>query len=536
MVIFAQVSDDRDALNTLRVQFGSNLAGPLETVTANGSGLAELRTSDLVAGTHTITATVTDSDALEASATIDILINAPPTAPKVSITPESPTTADALVATVTAPATDVNRAGDQLTYRYQWKRDGEPAGPDADTLPSALTSKGETWLVEVKANDGLVDGPIGTAQVTIQNSAPSCAKAVMLPSSGTTETEFECTCTEWSDPDQADEAQNTCAFKDETSGATLSDGASTTGPCTLPAALTSKGMEIVCELTPGDGEAQGEPVLAEPVLVNNAAPTPPTDVALSPTEGTVETTFTCSYTASSTDADGDDIGYDIIWVVNGYENPGTTSLEVQANALSSAAGVLAQKGDTVKCRVRANDGTTPSSAVDSNPVTLGNSAPTGGAVLLTPAGATVDSTLTCDASDASDPDGDAISWTYTWEVNDVPVEDATDATLSGAFVKGDKVQCFAMPTDGELSGPAVSAKLALTIQNTLPVIHTATVTPTETNKPGTFTCTYDGWADPDTDDSPEVDYAWYLTAENAGDEPTLIEGAVADTFGPSALT
>ncbi len=281
----ATVTDDRDALDTLSLSWTSNLAGALSSAPANAAGLAQVETTNLSAGEHTITLTVSDSEGLSAEASITLLVNAAPTAPTVSISPEKPGTVDELVASVSMDATDLNRDSSALSYVYHWYKSGEAEGPESNTLPAALTSKGETWQVRVQADDGHTLGAEGTAQVTIANSPPVCAKATLLSSTSAADTTFECACVEWSDPDGDEPSADTCAFTDEATDTLLTQGGADDGSCTLSPELIEKGMSLTCTLIPSDGEDAGEPITTDPVLVLNAAPTPPTGVTLSPNQG-----------------------------------------------------------------------------------------------------------------------------------------------------------------------------------------------------------------------------------------------------------
>ncbi len=92
--------------------------------------------------------------------------NSPPTAPTVTISPQSPTDEEELQATVEG-STDIDQ-GDEISYEYQWYCDDVLEGDSTTaTLPAARTSGGEVWRCEVIATDGEDDSEAGTAQVTI---------------------------------------------------------------------------------------------------------------------------------------------------------------------------------------------------------------------------------------------------------------------------------------------------------------------------------------------------------------------------------
>ena len=336
LVVFAEVSHPSEQVSTLVVIWASDINGALDGSPPNRTGLAELRVSSLAAGNHTITVTVTDKAGGTVSDAVTVLVNAPPTAPVVSIEPSEPVTTDDLSVTISVDADDLNRSSGNLEYRYRWTKNGEAAGPEAATISAALTQKGEVWQVEVVAFDGFVEGALGTAQVKIKNSTPSCDQAVILPSSGTTLTDFECQCASDSDADSDDTVTSSCVFKNHVTGELLNVAEATSSSCLLPASATSKGLEIRCTLTPEDGEDSGESLDAPTVLVLNSPPTPPSDVQITPEVGTVATVFNCNYADTASDPDSDGLVYEITWVVNTFENPGTTSATVLASELESS--------------------------------------------------------------------------------------------------------------------------------------------------------------------------------------------------------
>ena len=74
----------------------------------------------------------------------------------------------------------------------------------------------------------------------------------MLPSSGWTNTPFECSCADWNDGDPGDTPEDTCQWM--VSGV-LQDG---DGSCSLPASETTKGQTVSCLITPSDGNETGD--------------------------------------------------------------------------------------------------------------------------------------------------------------------------------------------------------------------------------------------------------------------------------------
>jgi uncharacterized membrane protein len=99
------------------------------------------------------------------------ILNNPPSAPEVRITPLDAVTTSTLNAEIMAKATDIENP--DLQYRYLWYRDGElEANATQDSLAALYTSKDQNWSVEVRAFDGEDTGPQGLAWLVIGNSRP----------------------------------------------------------------------------------------------------------------------------------------------------------------------------------------------------------------------------------------------------------------------------------------------------------------------------------------------------------------------------
>ena len=98
-----------------------------------------------------------------------LVLNTPPTAPGVAITPLEPFGGiDDLVCSVDTPSTDAD--GDALTYAFSWEVDGAPYGgtviASSSTIAGAETTTGEAWSCSVRANDGTGAAAVVSVQVT----------------------------------------------------------------------------------------------------------------------------------------------------------------------------------------------------------------------------------------------------------------------------------------------------------------------------------------------------------------------------------
>jgi hypothetical protein len=118
----------------------------------------------------------------------------------------------------------------------------------------------------------------------------------------------------------------------------------------------------------------------------------------------------------------------------------------------------------------------------------------------------------------ADP-GDTVTLAYTWTVNSAVVGGATGATLSGvSLTKGDTVSCSATPSDGTATGSKATAA-TLTIQNSAPVLASATLAPATAYEDSELTCTPGSASDADGDTVTFV-YAWFVNGGQVTGETT----------------
>jgi hypothetical protein len=175
--LVGQVQDDRDPLPELDCRWLSSLDGDLGVTVPLDSGLTQLVVGGLSAGQHLLTLSATDSEGLRGSAQGIVIVNGPPSAPVVVVSPAEPGPGDDLVASIVTPPTDPNRGEENLILDWRWVRDGVTAATmGSDTVPSDQTLPGETWEVRVRAFDGTVFGPEGSDAVTVGESEPAAER------------------------------------------------------------------------------------------------------------------------------------------------------------------------------------------------------------------------------------------------------------------------------------------------------------------------------------------------------------------------
>jgi hypothetical protein len=528
----ASFSDDRDPADQLTAFWTSDLDGNLGISLVDPDGASTLNAHGLTPGVHDISVRTADSSGAEGTAAVTVTINSAPTAPTVVLSPLEPNTTDDLLASISDEPTDVNRASSELSYSWEWYANGvlqdDLSGP---LVEAEYTKRGELWELRIAAFDGYAFGPEGVGSITIGNAPPSCTIAQMNPEIGDTSTSFECRCADRVDPDD-DPPVDSCVFYDADSELAVAEAID--GACHLNITDTWRGMALSCEYTPGDGLDYGETAHSNESVVVNALPSQP-EVQLSPVDGGGDSLFTCELTAESQDPDNDPLSYTARWLVNDYNNVEITSLSVSALELHSDADFTASKrGDTIRCEVNADDGFDLSETGASQDLVLGNSLPTAGGVELTPVMIYEGQTITCGAVDPYDFDGDPVSWTYAWALDDVPLLGANEPTLtSDHFDRDDVIRCIAKPHDGIDSGLPVASG-PITVQNSSPTLEGVTIDPAEGPRSQLFSCLPAGLLDADPEDTPLVQYVWFQSLSDG--TATLLTEEVGATLSGHMLS
>lgn len=338
------VSDGEEAATGLALQWTSSLDGALSSAGADSSGRSTFTTAALSAGTHLVTLSATDSTGLSASATRTLVVNQPPTAPVVSISPTSPRTDDDIGVVIVTPSTDPE--GDAVRYSYQWYRDSVEMTAWTDTtVDASATSRGQTWRVIVTPADGHGAGPTGSAEVEIGNSPPVMTSASLSPTTLSTN-------------DTA--SANAAATDADGDSVSLSyawrvDGAlvAATGSSLSGVTWFDKGQTVMVTVTPDDGTDSGTPMSSPSITVQNSLPTAPV-VEIDP-EAPLEAVddLVCGLATASADADGDSLAWFVEWEVDGVPYTDATTTVVHGDTVPGEDTVA---GEEWTCTVTPDDG------------------------------------------------------------------------------------------------------------------------------------------------------------------------------------
>ncbi len=411
--------------------------------------------------------------------------NAAPQSVVLTLEPSTPTTQDELALNIEGAG---DPDGDPVNTTVTWFMDGDHHGQydDAQTIPPAATSKHQTWRAYVVPDDGSLEGPASAVEVTILNSPP-VVELALSPLVPLTEDDVESSLILISDADGDDV---TVVYQWYLGGEPTSHDQPT-----LPAAATERGQVWTLEVIPHDGDEAGETVSAS-VNIDNTAPVIDS-VSLWPEAPYENDSITATVEARDDDSDPITLGY--AWYVNGKL--------VLEGAEPSLTGVHFDKHQRVHVEVRGNDGFIDGEALASSALTVQNSAPSITGVSLVPEEIREETLVSCSPQGYHDADGDEAEYSYVWEVDGGVV--STGSTLDGTwFDESQTVKCTATPSDGEATGTAFTSVLA-TVQNTPPVLASATLSTTAPVEGDTVTVTLGALTDVDGDPT-TVRYAWFV--------------------------
>ena len=512
----AQVSDNEDSPTALSFAWDSDLDGNLSTQGADSSGEAVFVMTDLSAGDHGLTLTVTDSDGLYSTDRVTFTVNALPTAPTVSIRPDPAYTTDDLVATAVG-SSDPDGSG-TVTYSYAWYESGMHTSISTSaTFPSSATTKGLVYRVVVTPSDGTGDGEPGEAEIVVDNTAPVIATPVISPPSGVTTSE-SLTCA--SSATDVDGDASTIGYAWSNGSTSLGSGPS----LTLSPSSCTAGDTITCTATATDDEGATDSDSAT-ITVENTDPVV-ASVSISPSTGvTTNTPLTCAASASDDDGGTPTISY-------GWTD-GSASLG--AGSTLALTPTTSTPGDVITCTATASDLDGGTGFLSAS-VVVENTDPDVDSVSISPSsGVTTSETLSCSAT-TSDEDGGTPSLAYTWSNGAASLGTGASVTLTaGTASPGDSITCTATATDSD--GGSASASFSVTVVNSAPSISSVSIGPDPAFAADVLSCSYSGYSDPDGDADAST-YLWTVNGSSMGTGSSLsgsfVGGdAVACTVTPS---
>ncbi len=362
--------------------------------------------------------------------------------------------------TFSAEITDVDDAFDAITV--EWKSDLDSIistqGPDAGNIAQFATSNlsAGTHNITVTATDSRGLPSTALTSITI-NGVPSQPTVSITPDPANTTEHLTASASGSEDPDgQA----VTYDYEWLLNGSTVTSGAQ------LDASNTNRGETWTVRATPSDGINTG--LAGEASITISNAPPEVVSVSISPNSPSTQDTLTCSATTS--DPDGDTVTVSYQWLVDG--NP-------QSSTTDTLSGPF-QQGNEVTCRVTPNDGSDDGDFGEGS-VIINNSPPTIASVTLSPSPVYTNDILTAVVS-ATDPEGDAMTYTFEWYVDSQLVQTNTTSSVNdtldgvGGFDKDQQVYADVTATDTAGAYSSLQST-TITVSNTAPSAFNELITP-----------------------------------------------------------
>jgi hypothetical protein len=340
----------------------------------------------------------TDFGQLVTSAPV-VILNTPPKATNVNLSPLSPKATDPLLASYTYSDADGDpQQGTELRWYLNGVEVAELYGQF--TVPAGTAKAGETWHFTVQPKDGVALGTlVKSTSVIVGSSAPVASVLQITPFAPSTHDVLVANYL-YSDPDGEPESGSELEWY--RNGVLVP---SLNGSKTVPAGTARKGESWSFSVRPKDGAFFGARQTSPSVKLGNTPPSA-ANASVSPQQPRTDDALHAVF--AYVDADGDlQTGSEIRWYRNGLEQPALLNQTVVPASATT-------KREVWYYRVRPKDGSDHGTAEVSSPAFIGNSPPVANAgpdQHLIPTQRVMRVTL--DGSGTRDADGDVLDYTWT---------------------------------------------------------------------------------------------------------------------------
>ena len=373
------------------------------------------------------------------------ILNAPPTAPTVTLGPATADARTTVSCALAAPGTDPD--GDSLTYAVTWRVDGfENAGVTqssvtAGTLVDSAGQKakrGSRLSCQLRASDGAAQSAPATSEELVLGNAPPTVDNVLVTSTGgapiNENAVLRC---QPADVADADGDPVTLSYVWVVAGAEV---AGVTGP-NLTGEHFAKGQTVSCSAQGDDGQGglSAASAAKNTVTIGNAPPSL-LGATLVPAALSIYDQVTC-VPDGWTDPDGDPLEVTYAW----FESAGGALTAIPGQNGPKLTPDMLSVGDLLVCQVTPKNGTDLGPMVESPPATIVPPAPTAPVVTVSaPEGAA--GAVRCDFVQPAKHFAGSITYAFYWRVNG-GAENLGNATISG-LSDCDLAACRAVATDG----------------------------------------------------------------------------------------
>ena len=389
----------------------------------------------------------------------------PPGAPRVSLDPEQPGRVETVRVRVEAPAVDPD--GDPIVYHHRWTVEDKARNVPAASalLPGALFRKHQKITVEVRAYDGVLEGPPATATVTARNTPPTAPRVEIRPVRPRRGDPLRVSIVAPSEDVDGDAITYRIDWRKngQPFAGAVSEGRE------IPGAEVARGDQFEVAVTPHDGEAAGPKAIAT-IAVGNTPPVPPR-IAIKPDRPKGGDTLALVVVEPARDVDGERVTLGVAWTREGKPT---------GSGAETLPPSQFRKHEKVRVLVTPRDGEDPGDPV-AYEVVVDDAPPTAPVVAFATDKPAVTAALrVLLETPAADPDGDALRYQYRWSRDGevVVLSDGTDASKAPPYWtgasevpasqlrKGQRWTVEVRAHDGEQPGPA--ARAATVIVNTPP--------------------------------------------------------------------
>jgi hypothetical protein len=459
-VVFRGFATDADIDNELlSVTWTSDKDGELGTASPNSDGSTTLAINTLSSDLHSVTISVADEVGGNCSASILLSVGSAPT---VSLSNPLDGSVHNLGESILFSAEVTDTEDIPSAVALSWSSDldgtlssqGATSSGTAQFSSSTLSAGQHTLTVTATDTAGLTADALASFRV---NTPPPALDLSISPSPASTLDSLQAAATSEGDAD-GDSLSYSYEWLQDGNGTSYSSAS-------VPSSATSKNEVWTLRAWASDAYVSG------PVSETNAtiANTPPSiqNLALLPYAPSTSDLLTCTATVN----DPDEIPtLSYVWTL-----PSAGAIIGIGDSLDLASTALSS-GDIVQCEATATDGDL---ATDSETATveIQNAAPFITDVDISPAAPGPTSLLECSVV-AADPDGDALSATFSWHnaTTGSGLGSGAQLQLDNANASsGDSIECTATVDDG--NGGTDSAAAAAEVSNTSPEISQAAIAP-----------------------------------------------------------
>jgi len=317
--------------------------------------------------------------------------NNPPTVDSVAISPANPQTSDSLLASPTSSDVDMDPI---VETQYRWWKNGVMTTISTPVLESTMTSKSDSWMVEIRVNDGTDWSTwVASSSIEIVNTPPVLESASLSASEALTDQDITLSST-MSDVDGDSLTMSIVWYLNGESQTDYNNQA------ILPSLATGKGDVWTAVVQASDGESTSPQSETLSVTILNS------DLVLSLVlDDVVTSQDDLSIQAILSDPDGDSTLIEsITWFRNGFREG---SLDDATDVPSSYLG----PGQEWSVEVVATDG--ESSVLSTASIIIENAPPTAQITVHTES-LYAGERVTLSAIDSSDPDNSIVRYQWMW--------------------------------------------------------------------------------------------------------------------------